>query len=162
MDYIAPFQMLSSTVKHLQLDNMLFDISDKNKFTHRLTDIKRDLLALEKNEDLNCYLGVVELGISAEVRPKEAGEEQKICKVELVLEGGFSCSTKENETEDHVKRAMMVNGVTALYSIARSIILSVTAQTFSNGGGVVLPMINVVAYCAAEEQAEREASQKDS
>ena len=60
--------------------------------------------------------------------------------MKLVLNGCFK-DVKGINKEDFIK-LLSINGGAALYSVARSIIISISAQSVVSGS-IILPMINV-------------------
>lgn len=60
--------------------------------------------------------------------------------LELDIEGGFMLDC---ENEEMIKEMLPVNGVAAIYSIARGIVSSITSHICTKGT-VLLPMINVI------------------
>lgn len=60
----------------------------------------------------------------------------------LEMHGGFASEKTTTMSEQDFAERLEINGTVALYSIARSIVLSVTSQA-NMGESVMLPMINV-------------------
>lgn len=87
---------------------------------------------------MKTWLGILNLNINLDVTLNK----QKT-SITLILEGCFNASAESLENE--FIYMLNLNGVTALYSIARSIILSISAQTF-HSGKITLPMFDVAAY----------------
>ncbi len=91
------------------------------------------------------YLGLLELTTIATV--SKAKEKYK---AKIILEGMFM-GQKDAMDEEAFKDMLNVNGIAALYSVVRSTLISISAQTLSHGT-ITLPMINVFEYSRNAEE----------
>ena len=141
MDVKLPFadlQMLGTSIRTLTFRNPFIGIDDNGDYKRRV-DLSHTITEIEEREPQSLVGGVI-LEIKATV---SLGKEK--LSIALCIEGGFQC---ENANREDFEKLLNINGVAALYSIARSIILSLSAQSLAYGN-VLLPMINVYKYSQA-------------
>ena len=134
----SPFQFMGSRVLELHINNSYVNFdpsSDDSKsvdISHQISDV------IEYEHSL---LGSVQLDINVSI--SNSTDEENPSKKELILnvkiEGGFSAT--EEMPIDEFEKMLHINGVAALYSIARGLIISITSQTLTSGQ-VVLPLLN--------------------
>lgn len=142
----SQFQLLSSMVVHLNLNNS-FLIYDERKPGKKDIDVSYKICHVAVDEEKKTRLGVLDLIVSVS---SEMDDREYALKV--VLRGFFEAPVEMSE--ETFERMLKVNGCTALYSIARGTIGSISAQTFSFGN-IVLPMVNFVHFHELEELAEK-------
>ncbi|MDD6311996.1 MAG: hypothetical protein PUB08_00790 [Firmicutes bacterium] len=136
--YQSPFQFIGSSVKSLRIKNDFLDLpKDGAKGS---LDVSHKVVSVNtKSDDKGGYTsGVIELHIVA-----SNTVDKKKYTVDLLMDGCFAVF-EQMEVNDF-RKMLVVNGVTALYSIARGFIISVSSQTLMSGN-VTLPMFNVSAY----------------
>lgn len=132
-EFTSPFQLIGTSVKELNIQNdfnrLIFDSETEKVFdlNYKITDIKsiNDNVLQGK---MNLYL-VIEL-------KRDAGS----FNFSLVLEGCFVIGADQ---KDAFEQMLTINGASTLYSIARTIVLSVCGVSVS-GDQIILPMINFV------------------
>lgn len=98
-----------------------------------------DVENLGYEEDGREWLGKVVLDIIIETRK----DEEKNGRIHLKIEGGFAVGG--DVKEDEFKNLLLLNGATALYSIARGKIESITANVYQSGK-ITMPMINMYEF----------------
>lgn len=133
----ADLQMIGSRIIDLKIKNdfVFLDLNSENirkgiDITHEISEsyyLDENLLGRNLILDINLA-----------IKDVVDEEEVELC-INLSLEGCFSISS--GGTEEELEAMVGVNGVAALYSIARGIISSITSQTCANGT-ITLPMIN--------------------
>lgn len=134
----ANLQMIGSRIIDLEIKNNFVYLDLNSETIRREIDVTHDISELYYLDE-NLLAKNLILDIDLKVGDVLEDEELEMC-VKLKLEGCFSIGAKG--TEDELTELIHVNGVAALYSIARGIISSLTSQTCVNGT-VLLPMINV-------------------
>lgn len=127
----SEFQIVGSRIVKFNLKNDFALLERDTK--KRLADASYELGSITEFEDK--IFGIVNLYIKVDAKNKL---KQKL-SLNLIIEGCFTVS-KGTEIEKF-KNMLGINGCTALYSIARSFIISVTSQALA-GGEIILPMIN--------------------
>lgn len=134
---LSAFQFVGSSVRHLNIDNSFVrytdseDIEKKFGINTEIIDIGND------DKDKNSLLGILRLIVKLDINNKE-----KNFSITLAIEGCFKAN---NIDEEKFKTMLELNGATTLYSCARSVITSITSQTFS-GDHIILPMINMLKF----------------
>lgn len=146
-DCESSFQMIGNRVCKLILKNDFVSISNLRDADYNI-DADYEIKQIE-NKNNECT-GILLLMVKTGVKDKE---KHKLT-VELQIEGCFTAigMDKENFTD-----MLSVNGCTALYSIARAIIVSVSSQSMC-GGQLIIPLINV--FKLHEKKKAREALEK--
>ena len=131
----ASFQMVGSTVRHLNIENNFISISN-DADTERAVDVSYEIDNKQEFDDEHLMFGVSNL--STHVKIKKAPLETTIS---LIVQGCFSIPKEEGK--EKLKEMMSLSGSAALYSISRAIISGISAQCYTSGS-IVLPMINVI------------------
>lgn len=132
---LSNFQFIGSSVRHLEVNNNHVYISEEEwKQIIPNIDVNYSIEDISIDEESKSLFGIINLNLMLSIESSE-----KKTSVSLVLQGCFSDkpSNKEN-----FKQLLSLNGCTALYSIARSIVASTLSQCVS-GHQIILPMINV-------------------
>ena len=139
----SPFVFAGSKIKKLTFTNPFINPPANAKYTVEVDYSVNDIM---KNE--NGYRGIITINIKMKIKLKN-----DTSSLSLDLEGCFDLAD-DSITEDIFDQMLQLNGVTMLYSIARSIIQSITSQSYLDGS-VALPMINVVSLYESKKQGER-------
>jgi len=142
---IAPnsqFVFVGSKIKKLTFTNPFINLPANAKYT-----VEVDYSVDSFTKDENGYRGIITLNVKMKIRHK-----RNISSLSIDLEGCFDLSD-DSIADDIFEKMLQLNGVTMLYSIARSIIQSITSQSFLDGS-VALPMINVVSLYDSKKQDE--------
>lgn len=129
------FQFLGNTIADLTLHNEFIALP-----TQELSgsfDVQYDIIDIQRSE--KEMFGSINLYVACELEESEVEEPRKY-KISLTVNGAFTDDKDINEED--FKKLLSVNGCASLYSIARSIITSITSQSVVSGS-VILPMINV-------------------
>lgn len=137
LDEIASgFSYIGSSIKECNIDNSIIGLGSDAQYALAL-DFSTCLLPL--NHDESFRRGRVLLSLECKVTV-EADEDAKT-NIDFIIEGEFSAS---NDMDDETfTKMLMVNGVSALYGIARSKLEVITALTYHQGK-ISFPMINVL------------------
>ncbi len=133
----ARFQFLDHRISELIVKNTIQNY-DEDSVSGRTLDA--DFKVLHVGELEGQHTGLIQLyvNISLEMRDDTA------LAIRVLMEGAFACPIADINIEGFT-RMLELNGTSALYSIARGLILSISAQTM-NGVNVRIPLMNVVAW----------------
>lgn len=145
---IADFQLLGTTILFLNIENSFVHI-EKQSELEKSMDVEYEIL--NEKEDDNMRFGKIRIYVNLSISSDEDSMD-----VKLVLEGAFMSSLEISKETFH--EFLSLNACATLYSIARSIITSITSQTCS-GGQLILPMINV--FKIKEEKEEIDSLQEE-
>ena len=128
---VSNFQLENSRIVHFTIENDFAELP-ANGLENHLSIGNPNFKIFKKNDRLFCIL---QLQVNHETKYTDT---EQILNVSLVVEGLFSF-TEDNE--DTFRQMLFLNGNSALYSIARAHILSMTSMSLISGR-IVLPMIN--------------------
>lgn len=142
-DIKSQFQLLSFMVVKLEFNNT-FLIYDERKPGKKQIDVAYKICHTDVIEEKNKRIGALDLIINVS---SKIDEQEYTLKA--IIRGFFDAP--DEMSEDTFTQMLRINGCTALYSIGRGIISSISSQTFSFGN-VVLPMVNFVRFHELEEQ----------
>ena len=132
------FQFIGNSITSLNIHNDFVALPESD--VSKRVDVSYDIQNAGEDEDgiwgmVNLY---VDCSLVAE--SEDETDKPKAYSVRLVLNGCFT-DNKDVPFEEFEKM-LKINGFAALYSVARSIIISISAQSVVSGS-IVLPMINV-------------------
>ena len=136
----SQFIFVGSKIKKFTFSNPFINLPANAKYTVEVDYYMDNVI---KNE--NGHRGIVTINVKMKIRHK-----REISSLNLDLEGCFDFAD-ESITEENFEQMLQLNGVTMLYSIARSIIQTITSQSYLDGS-VALPMINVVSLYESKKQ----------
>lgn len=131
---VSSFGIIGSRIVHLDFDSSIFTFED-NDFD-KTVGYKIEMNNVGKT-DTGLY-GEVVLMIEVHLDGKDDAKGHN-ATIHLTIEGGFHAP--EEMGDDEFKSMLQINGAAALYSIARSYLISVTAQSFVRGN-ILLPLVN--------------------
>ncbi|MEA5047446.1 MAG: hypothetical protein VB034_02435 [Eubacteriales bacterium] len=134
-DVLSDFQMIGSRIAKLSVKNDLVSLTDEEPFKKQL-ELSHSIgeLSVEDQETLVCPL---QLHVKVKIK-----NGKDACNFDIIVEGCFSSKKSD---EEKFRKMLEINGIAALYGVARGIVSSVSSLTFAQGN-IVLPMINVVQY----------------
>ncbi|WP_294335794.1 hypothetical protein [uncultured Clostridium sp.] len=127
-------KLAGTTIKKLNVENNIVDIE---KDATRSFGLNINEPYFSKMPD--AFFSQMTIDFEVEVEQSE----NRSCKIQLSLEGAF-ISTADVD-EDAFKQLVVVNGASAIISIARGKIETITSNIFDNGK-VVIPFVNVIDY----------------
>jgi hypothetical protein len=139
--YTSDFQFIGNTIKKFNIKNNFLIYNDDDPNIKKYLDVSHKIteISLHEDEQKNQILfGLLNLDIKFNV-----SQNKYKTSISLLIEGCFNFPLEKTKKE-FISR-LNLNGVTTLYSIARTLILNITAQSYQSGK-VILPMFNVVAY----------------
>jgi len=139
----SDFQFLNHLVEELSIKSSLSELQDDDERV--IKDV--DIYGLRATSSEEHYLG--EIGLSLQFACSKKGHAEEEIVIELKIIGRFIASI-ESMTTDDFKKMLLGNGTATLYSIARAIISTTTAQCMSSGQ-VRIPMINVLKFLATTD-----------
>lgn len=139
----ADLEFLGSSIKRLDIKNSLVNLSPDVKLSFGIDTIIENI---EMDSELNKRIGKMLLKV--EIKAKVPKQNNK-SSFSLEIEGCFATTE-----EDKFINMLYINGGSCLYSIARTIILNVSAQTYKNGK-LTLPMINMVEFMNEKIRSEK-------
>lgn len=131
---VSSFIIIGSRITHLDFDSSIFIFDDKDFDKTVGYQIETKNVGTTDN----ARYGEVVLNIEVHLDGKEAAQDHNAV-IHLTIEGGFQAPEEMNE-EDFISM-LQINGSAALYSIARSYLVSVTSQSFVQGN-ILLPLVN--------------------
>ena len=131
-DTVAQFQMTSSRIASLNIDNEILELpsADQCNSTIGLGNPKVVIKQTEKG-----FIGVLLLIVETSI---ERNSDKKKLDLSITAEGTF---TYDGKDQAEFENMLFLNGNSALYSIIRSYVISVTSLSLVSGK-IVLPMIN--------------------
>lgn len=153
-DIKAGFQFIDHRIKRLEIKNGFSDLL--GRINYQLSLEVADTPATEENEN-GDYVGYVSLIVKAKGESPEL-DGQSISIV-LEVEGGFF-ACKNDVPLEAFNEMLQINGLTTMYTIARCIIISVSAQCCPNGQ-VRIPMLNMMEVRKAIDEAEEAESRPE-
>lgn len=143
----SDFQFIDHKINKLAIENELSELT--GTIYYDLSIEVKNTPAIEEDENGN-YIGLVNLTL--DVSGRSPNQDDKCIKIKLELEGGFTAPGNNVVLEDF-NEMLDINGVATLYSVARSVIVSISAQCCTNGQ-VRIPMLNMIEVRKAIDEAE--------
>lgn len=145
-EFSANIQYKSSFITECDITNNLLDIGDDAVLK---TDVKVAVSGLSLSDDEKEKLGRVRLTLDGNYSVPENSDAK--LEYHIVLIGEF-CTAATTKDEDF-NVSLWLNGSTALYSIARAKIETLST-TVLNNGKIILPMVNMMELLRAQSGAE--------
>lgn len=133
-DIQSPFQMHGCIIDKMEVENNFASIPTGVQLKSTV-NINNAISEINKTNDDN----MLQANLILDLR-YSANYEENTFSIHLVLNGLFS-TTDINEND--FKHMLLLNGNSALYSIARSYIITISSMSLTSGQ-LVLPMINFV------------------
>ncbi len=152
-EFSANIQYKNSFITECTITNNLLDIGEDAILN---TDVKVAVSHPAVSEEQKEKLGRVRLTFDGNY--SVPGNKDAGCKYHIVLIGEFSTSI-ETKDEDFFT-TLWLNGSTALYSIARGKIETISTVVLNNGK-IVLPMVNMMELLKAQFEAEDAEAEKE-
>ena len=143
----SDFQFVGSRVCELSVKND-FVFFPENSSLSKNIDVSYEIVDISTDD--TSVLGILNLYVTCKISEVETDKvDTNNCNIYLALNGCFISGTK---TDSNIfKQMLSVNGCAALYSIARSFIMSLSAQISINCN-IVLPMINTFRLVEKSEE----------
>lgn len=134
-EVFSDFQLLGTRIAKIEATNTFINLppSDELDISIDMGNCKDEII----NHD-DSLEGILQQYINFSAALKT--DKQLFIKISLMAEGCFTSSIKDEEL---FKQMLILNGNTALYSILRAHITTITALSLGEGK-IVLPMINFV------------------
>lgn len=133
---LSEFQFIASNVKSFSLNNSFISFNESAPLEQKVFDLTYSDPVISDSDEF--LLGSIKLTVN--VQCKDSDDELNLS---TTIEGAFSFP--KDGDRNRFATMLTLNGCTTLFSIARSLIMSVTAQSFVSGQ-IVLPMINMISY----------------
>lgn len=142
----SPFQLQGCIIRQIEEKNNLVFLPSTEQL-ETTVNIKNAFDDIRKNEQDNCLETnfILDLNFTA-----VSNEKEKEYSIHIVLDGFFTFS---KDDEDEFKNMLLLNGNSALYSIARSYIITISSISLTSGQ-FVLPMINFVKLLEESKKAK--------
>ena len=140
--FSANIQYKNSFITECTITNNLLDIGDDAVLK---TDVKVAVSNLSLSDDETEKLGKVRLTLDGSYSVPDNTDAK--LEYHIVLIGEF-CTSASTKDEDFTA-SLWLNGSTALYSIARGKIETIST-TVLNNGKVILPMVNMMELLRAQ------------
>lgn len=145
LDEIASgFSYIGSSIKECKIDNSIIGLRSDAQYALAL-DFSTHLLPLDKEESFRRGRVLLNIGCKVTV---ETDEDAKT-NIDFIIEGEFSASKDMDDAT--FTKMLMVNGVSALYGIARGKLEVITALTYHQGK-ISFPMINVLEFLKEKQE----------
>lgn len=135
---LADIQLIGTKIEKLDLQNDFIAFYE-GETTKKYLDTSYRILESSYDEKNQMYIGTLALFVNMEIVEEEI---DKHIKLDIEIHGGFRAVSKEELLEEKFNELLRINGAAALYSIVRSVVMSVTSQAYV-GEAIVLPMVNV-------------------
>ena len=132
----ADLEMVGCSVRNLSITNDLISIRDDDEL-----HLELDILPVYEGIIEQEHRGRVVLNLHIDSVRKER-EDQKM-EISVTFEALFR-STDSMEEQAFIE-LLIINGATALYSLARGKIEAISASIFLDGK-IVLPFVNIIQY----------------
>ena len=132
----ADLEMVGCSVRNLSITNDLISIRDDDEL-----HLDLDILPVYEGIIEQDHRGIVVLNLYIDSVRKER-EDQKM-EISVTFEALFR-STDSMEEQAFIE-LLIINGATALYSLARGKIEAISASIFLDGK-IVLPFVNIIQY----------------
>lgn len=144
----SAFQFVGNSINVLDLQNDFISIPDSN--LSKEFDVSYKIESI--NEDEANIWGTINLYVACLLKldGESDNDESPNLSLNLILNGCFK--DVKGISKEEFEKSLSINGCAALYSVARSIIISISAQSVISGS-IVLPMINV--FRLHEENTEK-------
>lgn len=137
------FQMVANTISEINISNTLINVSDS-------ADLERtfslDLKKLEIEEHNTYKSAGLDVQVNVLIEEK-AKESKKSFSLNMVIQGVF-VDEKDISNEDFENK-LKLNGVAALFSIARGCITNISAQCLAEGK-IILPLVNFMDFAKSK------------
>ena len=143
--YVSEFQIIGTSVKNLRIKNDFIVLENDNRIKRKF-DLSHFVSPICEIEEGKILSGTVTLNVSIKI-----SNNKKRYKLDMSIEGCFNAPAKIEK--EAFSELLQINGLAALYSIARGIVQSVSSQTLVCGS-VLLPMVNVLAYSKSIKEDE--------
>jgi len=138
----AQIQFIDSRILKIVLDNNLPLSQQSLDFECNIDYALGEIITIE-----NGLQGVVKLSLVISSKEKR----KKLLTLQIDIEGAFSCSSEM--TQDTFVQFLRLNGVSMLYSIARTNIMTITGLSYP-GATIRLPMLNIAALNEMKDMEE--------
>lgn len=151
----ADIKFVGSCVEKVVVQNNIINLAQNDP---REFGIDIDVKEIGQNDD-KTLIGTVDLSVITNVKSKQ--DKKRKTKFDIVIQGCFE-STNIKLSKEKFGAMLYVNGGSALYSIARSLICNLSANMYQNGK-LLLPMINVIEVLkqkAAQQKATNDEKSK--
>ena len=142
---LSSFFFLGSSVKKLNISNNFVNEPTSTR-TKKNVDVEYEVHSIEENSDEKITTGLVTLYVNVKLT-----EGKTKSTIKLIIDGCFGANS--DAPIDDFKELLSLNGCATLYSIARSLVLTTSAQVF-NTGSISLPMISIFELRKAQGASE--------
>ena len=139
----SPFQLIRTFVSSLSIQNTCLETS-LNTNGERKIDVSYEILHKSITDD-NNHLALLAMTIKIETKTDDG-----LFDLDMTIQGVFTASAKDTPEKVFIKM-LRVNGCSALYSVARGVICSISSQLFT-GGNVIIPLVNFVRFREIESK----------
>lgn len=141
-EIISEFQLVNTRIFKAEITNHLVDLPPFSELNCSLNLGNPDL-SIEEKEDHLC--ATLQLALDYYAVHKDNNDDS--FKISIAVEGLFVYNEKNKEK---FTQMLMLNGNTALYSIIRSYVMTLSSLSLASGK-IILPMINFAKIIESEE-----------
>lgn len=136
-DFEPAFQMIANTIAKIEVTNTINNISSTQDL-HRSFSINIKDLCIEEHEEYKS--AGLDVEIITLIQEKNTDNPKKL-EIKMIITGIFTDLVDVSNSDFEAK--LKLNGVAALYSIARGCITNISSQALAEGK-VVLPLVNFI------------------
>lgn len=137
---VPNFNFLGTSVLKLEVQNSISSLTD---------DLTRkfgmDIITSELSSEEQTRIGKVLLKILVELER----DGKNVCTIDMILEGAFSSPISVDE--EKFTSLVMINGASALFSVGRAKVESISSLVFASGK-LVLPFVNIYDFYQQKEK----------
>lgn len=141
---LATLQLEKTRVVNINTSNDFVNLPQNEELDNNINIGNSDCVINEQNDKL---YGALQLQVNVELI--QIITSKKI-NISITLEGIFSYDEPDKEK---FRQMMLLNGLSTLYSIARSYILTISSMTLASGK-ITLPMINFLKLSELKQKEE--------
>lgn len=139
------FQMVANTISEINISNTLINLDDSSDLERTFSlDLKN--LEIEEHDTYKSAGLDVQITVLIEEKAKETNKKFSL---DMVVQGVFV--DDKNVSNNDFENKLKLNGVAALFSIARGCITNISAQCLAEGK-IVLPLVNFMDFAKSENE----------
>lgn len=133
----SEFQFIGASITSLNITNQLFQYDERRPGKKEI-DVGYAIIDNQVIQEQKKRCGMLDLHVNI-----NCTLDEKSLQIQLVMRGIFTAPAEI--AADLFEKMLKINGCTALYSMARANIGSISSQIFAVGN-IVLPMVNIIRF----------------
>lgn len=143
---ISDFQLIGTRLGKIEVTNNFVTLPPSDELDVNIDMGNSKINIPEYPNKSNSLEGVLQQYINFSATCKNCSQDS--IKISVMIEGFFVTNEKD---KNRFKQMLLLNGNTALYSILRSYVISISAMSLEEGK-IVLPMINFTKLIEQEDK----------